>query len=111
MNQLFAALAHPARRRMLDLLTQVPGMSVKALASHFEVSRIAVMKHLKSLEQCNLVLSKKVGRQRQLFFNHVPIQLLHDRWSAKYSAFWSGQMLDLKTRVESQDSTGENQIA
>ena len=37
---LLLALAHAGRRRMLDLLMAVPGMSVKALASHFEMSRL-----------------------------------------------------------------------
>ena len=111
LDHLFAALAYPARRQMLDLLMEGPGMSVKALASHFEFSRIAVMKHLKTLEECQLVLSKKVGRTRHLFFNPVPIQLVYDRWTTKYSAFWSGRMADLKTRVEKRAQDGENQIA
>ncbi|MCA9321614.1 MAG: helix-turn-helix transcriptional regulator, partial [Planctomycetes bacterium] len=45
-DQLLSAMAHAARRRMLDLVRVGPGMSVKALASHFPMSRIAVMKHL-----------------------------------------------------------------
>jgi predicted transcriptional regulator len=86
-------------------------MSVKALASHFEVSRIAVMKHLRALEECQLVLSKKVGRTRHLFFNPVSIQLVYDRWSTKFSSFWSGHLADIKARVELHAEDGENQIA
>ncbi len=96
----FAQLAHAGRRRMLDLLMSTPGMSVKALSSHFEMSRIAVMKHLRGLEEAGLVLSKKEGRTRRLFFNAVPIQLIYDRWTTQYSAFWSSRMVDLKSRVE-----------
>jgi len=97
---LFAALAHRGRRRMLDLLMATPGMSVKALASQFDISRIAVLKHLQVLERADLVLSRKKGRTRHLFFNPVPIQLIHDRWTTKYSAFWSERMADIKDRVE-----------
>jgi len=100
MDRLLATLAHPARRRTLDLLMAHPGMSVKALASHFEVSRIAVHKHLKVLEEAELVLSRRSGRVRQLYFNPVPIQEIHDRWTTKYSAFWSARMVDIKARVE-----------
>jgi len=96
---------------MLDLLTEAPGIGVQALASHFDMSRIAVMKHLKALEECGLVLSKKKGRTRHLFFNSVPIQLVHDRWSTQYSAFWTGRMADIKTRVETRAEFGENQSA
>lgn len=106
LDRLFLALAHPARRRMLDLLGEAPGISVKALASHFDFSRIAVMKHLRLLEECELVLSKKEGRTRHLFFNAVPLQLVHDRWATQYSAFWSGRLADLKQRVESHAANG-----
>ena len=99
-DALLAALAHHSRRRMLDLLMASPGMSVKALASHFEMSRIAVLKHIRVLEDAELILSHKRGRVRSLFFNAVPIQLLHDRWTTQYSAFWSERVTDIKARVE-----------
>ena len=111
LDLLFSALAHPVRRRVLDLLCEAPGMSVKALASHFDMSRIAVMKHIKALEACELVLSKREGRTRHLFFNSVPIQLIHDRWSDQYSQFWSTRLVDLKTRVESRAEAEDSQSA
>ena len=89
----FATLAHAARRRMLDLVKTAPGISVKALTSHFpEMSRIAVLKHVNALEAADLLLSKKEGRTRQLFFNPIPIQMIYDRWTDEYSAFWSSRM-------------------
>jgi DNA-binding transcriptional ArsR family regulator len=100
LDLLFSALAHPGRRRMLDLLTESPGMSVKALASHFDMSRVAVLKHVRLLEEAELVLSRKEGRTRHLYFNVVPIQLVYDRWTTRYSAFWSERVADIKTRVE-----------
>lgn len=100
-DALLSALAHSGRRRMLDLLMARPGMKVTELAGHFPMSRIAVIKHLRVLEGVDLVLSRKDGRCRLLFFNPVPIQLLHDRWTDEYSAFWSGRMADIKSRVES----------
>lgn len=102
-DQLFQALAHQARRQMMDLLQEAPGLTVAALASHFDISRIAVMKHLKVLETANLVLSKKSGRERHLFFNPVPIQMVYDRWTNKYGAFWSARLVDLKQRIETQN--------
>ena len=96
----FAALAHPARRRMLDLLVQAPGASVTAIASHFEFSRIAVMKHLKALEAADLVISEKSGRTRRLYFNPIPIQRIYDRWTDQYSSFWAGRIADIQARVE-----------
>ena len=99
-NGLFSALAHPARRRIIDLLVQSPGSSVKWIASHFKFSRIAAMKHLTILEDAGLVLSEKHGRTRKLFFNPVPIQRIYDRWTTDYSSFWAGRIADIQTRVE-----------
>ena len=96
----FSALAHPARRRILDLLVNAPGASVKDIASHFEFSRIATMKHLATLEAADLVISEKTGRVRSHYFNAVPIQLIYDRWTDDYSSFWAGHMADIQSRVE-----------
>ena len=110
-DAIFFALAHAARRRMLDLLVASPGMSVKAMASHFDMSRIAVMKHLNVLEEAGLLLSKKEGRTRQMFFNPIPIQLIYDRWTTQYGAFWSQRMVDIKSRVERRAAGEEPQSA
>ena len=99
-DRVFAALAHPIRRRVLDLLMLAPGASVAAIASHFDCSRIAVMKHLRKLQDADLLISEKVGRTRHLYFNPIPIQQIHDRWTTKYSVFWSQRIVDLQTRVE-----------
>lgn len=107
LDALLAALAHRGRRRMLDLLMAAPGMGVQALASHFEMSRIGVQKHLAVLEDAELVISKKVGRTRHLYFNPVPIQLLRDRWTTHYSAFFSERVADIKSRVEGRAQEAE----
>lgn len=98
-DRVFAALAHPMRRRMIDLLVELPGMSVSALATNFDCSRIAVTKHVAALESAGLVLSERVGRERQLFFNVIPIQQIYDRWTTRYSAFWAQRMTDLEARI------------
>ncbi len=100
----FSALAHAARRRILDLLVEAPGASVKAIASHFPFSRIATLKHLKVLEEAGLLLSEKEGRTRRLYFNPIPIQQIYERWTDDYSAFWSGRMTDLQARVEARET-------
>jgi len=96
MDAVFQALAHQSRRRMLDTVKECPGIGVGALATEFDVSRIAVMKHLGILEQAGLLISEKDGRTRRLYFNAVPIQMIHDRWTTEYSAYWSGNLARLK---------------
>ncbi len=100
MNAVFQALAHESRRRMLDMVKECPGIGVGALASYFDVSRIAVMKHLGILERAGLLVSEKDGRTRRLYFNAVPIQMIYDRWTTEYSAYWSGNLTQLKYLAE-----------
>ena len=88
-DAVFQALANPARRQMLDLLRQQPGLAVGKLAGQFDVSRVAVIKHLAVLEAAELVVSKRAGRRRLLFLNVVPIQQIHERWTDEYSAHWA----------------------
>jgi DNA-binding transcriptional ArsR family regulator len=108
MDAIFQALANQHRRRVLDLVKASPGISVGKLAAEFDVSRIAVMKHLRVLEDADLLVSEKDGRSRRLYFNAVPIQLIHDRWTTEYSAYWSGNLTRLKYAAEmrEQDQNG-----
>ena len=103
MDAVFQALASDSRRRMLDRVKESPGMIVGALASEFDVSRIAVMKHLRVLEEAGLIVSEKDGRTRRLYFNAVPIQMIHERWMTDYSAYWSGNLTRLKYAAELRD--------
>ncbi|MBM4184943.1 MAG: helix-turn-helix transcriptional regulator [Gemmatimonadetes bacterium] len=100
MSPVFDALGNATRRRILDLIKSAPGCTVGELASHFDTTRIAVMHHLRQLEECDLVMSRKVGRTRRLYHNPVPIQLIYDRWTTEYSSFWASRMADVKYAVE-----------
>lgn len=100
MDSVFQALAHTTRRAMLDHVRAEPGMSVGKLASHFDVSRIAVMNHLAVLEKANLILSEKEGRTRKLFLNAMPIQDIHERWTNTYSAHWAERVNIIKHAAE-----------
>ncbi len=96
MDAVFSALAHETRRRILDVLKARPGAGVGEIAAEFDVSRIAVMKHLAVLEDANLIVSRKDGRTRRLWFNAAPIQMIYDRWTSDYSAYWAGELTRLK---------------
>jgi len=101
MDAVFRALASPPRRRLLDIIRNRPGCNVSEVCEYFETSRIAVMKHLGILVEAKLVLSEKVGRERSLYFNAIPIQLIYDRWTSEYSALWATHLTRVKFQVES----------
>ncbi|MEO1573747.1 MAG: metalloregulator ArsR/SmtB family transcription factor [Pseudomonadota bacterium] len=108
MDAIFQALANASRRQMLDHVKASPGLTVGELAAQFDVSRIAVMKHLRVLEEARLVISRKDGRARRLYFNAVPIQLIHERWTTEYSAYWSGSLTRLKYAAEMREQSERN---
>lgn len=100
MSLAFAALSHASRREMLDHLRSKPGLTVGELASKFDVTRIAVMNHIKVLEEANLVISERDGRSRRLYLNAVPIQAIYERWTDKFSAHWLDRMSLIKATAE-----------
>lgn len=86
---------------MLDIVKNKPGCSVNEVCAFFPTSRIAVMKHLKILRRADLIHSVKEGRVRRLYFNAVPIQMIHDRWTTEYSSLWASRLTKLKYDIES----------
>ena len=62
-DQVFAALADPTRRQLLELLGGQAAASATALAGQLPVSRQAVVKHLAVLQQSDLVTRRRDGRE------------------------------------------------
>ena len=100
MTEVLRALSHPTRRRLLDEVGARPGLTLGELAHGEETSRAAIGKHLAVLERAGLVVSRRDGRKRRLFHNAVPIQLVYDRWTSRFSAPIARHVADLKYRME-----------
>ncbi|MDI5976380.1 ArsR/SmtB family transcription factor [Amycolatopsis magusensis] len=100
-DRVFKALADPTRRFLLDLLFARDGRTLTELESELEMSRFGVMKHLKVLEEANLVLTRRSGREKLHFLNAVPIRLVHNRWIDKYTEQRISALADLKAELES----------
>jgi DNA-binding transcriptional ArsR family regulator len=60
---IFAALADPTRRTVLDQLAKCGPVSATQLAAGFPVTRQAVVKHLSALSGAGLVTSVREGRE------------------------------------------------
>ncbi|AXB43603.1 ArsR/SmtB family transcription factor [Amycolatopsis albispora] len=99
-DRVFKALADPTRRFLLDLLFARDGRTLTELESELEMSRFGVMKHLKVLEEANLVLTKRSGREKLHFLNAVPIRLIHNRWIDKYTEQQISALAELKADLE-----------
>ena len=104
MDNVFHALANDKRRDMLDYVKNHPGCLVRDVCKNFDVSRIAVMKHLATLEKAELLITEKRGRDKHLYINVVPIQMIHARWTTDYSAMWANTLIDIKFSAEQQQA-------
>ena len=100
-DQVFRALADPSRRRLLDRLYERDGQTLGELEKALpQMTRIAVMKHLRILEQAGLVVSHRSGRRRLHYLNPVPIRQLHDRWLDKFRTRAADVLLALQSFME-----------
>jgi DNA-binding transcriptional ArsR family regulator len=98
----FFALSSAARRRILDLLKRDGGCNVNHVCAAFdgEIGRFAVMKHIAVLERGGLLVSQRDGRDKRLWLDPTPLQLIHERWTTEFSAYWSAQLTRLKYRAD-----------
>ncbi len=81
----FKALANPVRRRMLDALRPAELTTGDLCARFSELDRTTVLQHLRVLERADLVIGRKVGRERRLSLAPMPIKRIFDRWIGDYA--------------------------
>jgi len=82
---IFKALAHRRRREILDMLKDAPRTTGALCEAFADMDRCTVMQHLKVLEDADLVIARKDGRERWNHLNSLPIKQIHDRWISAYA--------------------------
>tara|TARA_R110001632_G_scaffold37131_2_gene93934 strand:- start:229 stop:558 length:330 start_codon:yes stop_codon:yes gene_type:complete len=89
-RDVFQAIADPVRRDIITLLAK-ESLSVNAIAAQFNVSRPAISKHLKILQECNIIHIEQKGRER--FCLIKPKQLIPAfMWLDQYKQLWEDQI-------------------
>ena len=83
LDRVFRALGDETRRRIWMLLGQQPGVSTSTLTAAFpRLSRWAVMKHLRVLQEAGLVQTLPEGRRRYHYRNVSALAVVSD-WLAE----------------------------
>lgn len=101
MDNVFKALSDGTRRQILDFLKAEDGQTLGQLEAQFpDITRFAVMKHLRILEKAQLVTTRKIGRCKHHYLNAVPIQEVADRWISRFAAPWAEGLIDLRDGLE-----------
>jgi DNA-binding transcriptional ArsR family regulator len=99
-DAVFKALANGKRRQMLDAIKDAP-LTTGALCERFaEMDRCTVMQHLKVLEEADLIVARREGRERWNHLNALPIQAIHDRWISQYAGHAMSVLSALKDDLE-----------
>jgi DNA-binding transcriptional ArsR family regulator len=84
-DRVFKALSASVRRAMLDVLKDDP-QTTGALCARFPaLDRCTVMQHLKVLEDADLVIVRRDGRERWNYLNALPIKHIYERWIGPYA--------------------------
>ena len=103
MDDVFRALADASRRHLLDRLHARNGQSLNELGEGLAMTRQAVTKHLQLLEDANLVVTLKHGREKLHYLNPVPIHEIGDRWIRKFERAKLDALSALKRQLEKRD--------
>jgi len=105
-RDVFQAIADPVRRDILGLLVD-ERLTVNTVASKFSISRPAISKHLKILQECGLVAFTKEGRER--YCNIQPENLMEvSQWIEQYRVLWEQKLDsfgDYITQLQSKNNT------
>lgn len=89
-RDIFQAIADPVRRDIIDLLVE-DELTVNAIAEKFEISRPAISKHIKILNECDLIVISQHGRER--FCQIKPESLFKiAEWASRYRKLWDEKL-------------------
>ena len=90
LDNVFLALGHPTRRRMLGMLQARP-YGVTELAGSFDLSLNVVSKHLKYLERAGLLRREREGKLHRLSGNAAALTPA-TRWLERHLRLWQGAL-------------------
>ena len=96
---LFAALGDRTRLSLLTKLSDGQTRSIARLSAGTDLTRQAVTKHLRVLEEAGLVISSKVGRESQFAFRPEPIDDIR-AYLDSVSRQWGDALSRLQAFVE-----------
>ncbi|MES2796561.1 MAG: metalloregulator ArsR/SmtB family transcription factor, partial [Bacteroidota bacterium] len=91
----FQAIADPTRRSILGLLA-LQTLTLNAVAENYKISRPAISKHIKILNECGLVEISDQGRERYCIAKLDKLNEV-DSWVQQYKQFWENKLDALET--------------
>lgn len=92
-RDIFQAIADPTRRAIL-VLVATNALTPNTIAEQFNTTRQAVSKHIKILNECELLEEKKIGRE---IYYQLKIDKMKeiDKWLAQFKEIWEDRFSQL----------------
>lgn len=92
-RDVFQAIADPTRRAIIALIV-LQALTPNAIAEHFDTTRQAISKHLRILNECELVVTKQVGRE---IYYQLEINKMKeiDKWLSQFRKIWESRFNQL----------------
>ncbi len=105
-NRVFQALSDPTRRKILQRISQ-ENATVGEIAKPFRMSGPAISKHLKILEEADLITRLKDGKTRRFKLNTKP---LSDAQTIiqQLTSFWIDRLTSLDTFLKTENKRPKN---
>jgi len=91
----FQAIADPSRRQILHLLSK-DSMTINSLAENFNMSRPAVSKHIKILNEAGFIAIEDIGRERHCVLKQEGFDKLQE-WINYFDKFWATKLKKLES--------------
>ena len=85
---------------MLDALRDKPQTTGALCEAFDDIDRCTVMQHLKVLEEADLIIVRRDGRERWNYLNPLPIKAIHDRWIGEYARYAVDKLAAMKAGLE-----------
>lgn len=90
----FQVIGDPSRRKMLTLLSQ-DNLTINSLADNFDMSRPAVSKHIKILQEAGFISIQNIGRERYCTLKKDGFEEMQD-WISFFDKFWTSKLKKLE---------------
>jgi DNA-binding transcriptional ArsR family regulator len=105
LDRSFLALSHPVRRTIVERLARGPATVAEATRG-VAVSKPAVTKHLKLLEDAGVITRRVEGRTHRLSLRARPLADA-ERWLEAHRALWEAKFDAVERHLAKGDSNGD----
>ncbi len=109
LDDIFAALANPTRRAILDRLRRGEA-TVNELATPFALSQPTISAHLRVLESAGLVRRGRQANFRPVQLSPLALQAAH-AWLGGYEQFWDEALERLETHARTLEQEEKTRAA